>query len=124
MNALMKFTHSGREYAVEYECPRRTPRYSLAVDIEMTDIKLEIQIGARTKMLSMFGCGVDTSMLFAQGTSIRIKLSHKGEKVMALARVVYSSSALGMGVAFTRVEREDERILEWWIAEFLSTPIP
>ena len=90
----------------------------------MTDIKLEIQIGARTKMLSMFGCGVDTSMLFAQGTSIRIKLSHKGEEVMALARVVYSSSALGMGVAFTRVEREDERILEWWIAEFLSTPIP
>jgi hypothetical protein len=122
MNALMKFTNSGREFAVEYECPRRTPRYSLAVDIDMTDIKTEIQIRARTNMLSLFGCGVDTSKLFAQGTSIKIKLSHDGKEARALARVVYSSSALGMGIAFTCVEREDERILEWWIAEFASNP--
>jgi hypothetical protein len=123
MNALMKFTHSGREYAVEYECPRRTPRYSLAVDIEMTDIQSQTQVKARTKMLSMFGCGVDTLKLFPQGTSVRIVLFHQGAKVRALAKVLYSSSDLGTGVAFTRVEREDERILEWWIEEFASIPI-
>jgi len=123
MNTLMRFTHSGKEYAVEYEGLRRTTRYCLAVDIEMTDIKLEIQIRARTKMLSMFGCGVDTVKLFPQGTRVRIKLSHQGAEVRALARIIYSSSDLGMGVAFTSVEREDERILEWWIAEFASIPI-
>jgi len=29
---------------------------------------------------------------------------------------------MGMGVAFTGVERKDELILEWWIAEFASIP--
>jgi len=111
-----------RGYAVEHELVRGTPRYPLVVDIEMTDLQLETQIRARTKMLSMFGCGVDGSKLFPQGTSVRIKLSHRGAEVMALARIIYSSLDLGMGVAFTSVEREDERILEWWIAEFASIP--
>ena len=118
----MKFIHSDRGYAVGNELVRGTPRYPLVVDIEMTDLQLEIQIRARTKMLSMFGCGVDTSEQFPRGTSVRIKLSHHGEEVGALARIIYSSSDLGMGVAFTKVELEDERILEWWIAEYLSIP--
>lgn len=108
---------------MEYECARRTPRYSLVVDIEMTEQESDIQIRARTKMLSLFGCGVDTVKLIPQGTSVRIKLSHQGAEVRALARVVYSSSDLGMGVAFTNVEREDERILGWWIAKSMSIPI-
>ena len=108
---------------MEYEIARRAPRYSLIVDIEMTDVKLETLIRARTKMLSKCGCGVDTVKLFPKGTSVRIKLTHHGEEVSGLGRVVYSSSDLGMGVAFTNVEREDERKLEWWIAEFVSIPI-
>jgi hypothetical protein len=108
---------------MECEFVRRTPRYSLVVDIEMTDMQLEIQIKARTKMLSMFGCGVDTLKLFPQGTSVRINLSFQGAEVRALGRVVYSRSDLGMGIAFTSVEQEDKRILEWWIAELVSIPI-
>jgi hypothetical protein len=74
-------------------------------------------------MLSTFGCGVDTLKLFPQGTSVRIELFHQGAKVRAFARIIYSSSDLGMGVAFTSVDREDERILESWIAEFASNPM-
>jgi hypothetical protein len=122
MKALMKFIHSDGGDAVENELVRGTPRYPLVVDIEITDLKLESRIRARTKMLSMFGCGVDGSKLLPQGTTVRIKLSHQGAEVRALARVIYSSSDLGMGVAFISVEREDERILEWWIAEFASIP--
>jgi hypothetical protein len=95
MNALRKFTHLEREYAVEYECVRRTLRYSLAVDIEMTDIKLEIEIRARTKMLSMFGCGVDTVKVLPQGTRVRIKLTHQGAEVRALGSDVNSLIGLG-----------------------------
>ena len=108
---------------MEYEFARRAPRYSFVVDIEMTDVQSENRIKARTKMLSLFGCGVDTLRLFPRGTSVRIKLSHRGAEVKALARVVYSSSDLGMGVAFTSFEREDQRILGWWIAELVSVPI-
>jgi hypothetical protein len=82
-----------------------------------------MQIRARTKMLSVFGCGVESSELFLQGTRVMIKLSHHGAVVRAVARVVYSNSDLGMGFAFTSVEREYQRILELWIAEYLSVPV-
>jgi hypothetical protein len=98
------------------------PRYSLTVDAEITDSQLEAQIKTQTKTLSLYGCGVDASRLFPQGTSVWIRLSHKESEVMAIARVVYSSSKLGMGFAFTSVEPEHERILERWIAEYLSVP--
>jgi hypothetical protein len=119
----MKFIHSGRGYAMGYEVARRTPRYSFIVDVELTDVMLQAQIKARTRTLSPIGCGVDTSKLFVKGTIVRIKLSHLGAEVCALGRVVYARSGLGMGVTFTSVDRENERILEWWIAEYLSVPI-
>ena len=62
-------------------------------------------------------------MLFTKGMIVRIELSHQGAEVRALGRVVYSNFDLGMGVAFTTVEREGERILERWIVEYLSVPI-
>jgi hypothetical protein len=109
---------------VEYESVRRTPRYSLALEIEMTDVKWDTQIRARTKMLSLFGCGIDSERLFSRGTSVRIKLFHHGAEVKAGARVVYSTSGLGMGVAFTSIEREDEQLLARWITELLGFAIP
>ena len=109
--------------AVEFDCRRRRPRCSLAVEIEITDVESDVQIRGRTNTLSLFGCGVNAVNLFPRGTSVRIKLSHEGTEARALARVVYSRSDLGMGIVFTSVEREDELILEWWIAEFASLPV-
>jgi hypothetical protein len=50
-------------------------------------------------------------------------MSHRGAEVKAFARVVYASADLGMGLAFTDIDGEDEYILEWWLAEFVSIPI-
>jgi hypothetical protein len=108
---------------VEFDCRRRTPRYPFAVDIEVTDIQSDVQIRGRTNTLSSFGCGVDAGQLLSQGTRVRIKLSHKGTEVRALARIVYSSSDLGMGLAFTTVERQDAVVLEWWMTEFMSISV-
>jgi hypothetical protein len=113
----------GRGYVVGYEFVRRTPRYSLVLDIELTALGSEVKIRARTKMLSLYGCGVDTEKLLAKGTGVRIKLHHQGAEVNALARVIYSTTDLGMGVAFTSVEMEDQQVLACWIAEYLSIPI-
>jgi hypothetical protein len=109
---------------VEYELARRTPRYSLVIDVELTDVQSGIQIKARTKQLSLFGCGVDALRLFPKGTNVRIRLFHSGADVNALARVVYANPELGMGMAFTKVDRENERILDWWITELTSIPTP
>jgi hypothetical protein len=65
---------------------------------------------------------VDALRLFPKGTDVKIKLTHQGTEAKVLARIVYASAELGMGIAFTNVEREDERILEWWLAEYLSIP--
>src|SRR5216683_8111118 len=105
---------------MEYEDTRLAPRYSFVVDIEVTDLESETQIRDRAKDLSLFGCGVNTSKPFPKGTRVRIKLCHGGQVVAALARVVYARPELDMGVVFTSVEREDERILEGWIAELKS----
>jgi PilZ domain len=123
MDALMKFIHSGRGYAVGNVSARRTPRYSLAVDAEVTDLELKILVKARTKMLSLHGCGVESLNLFPKGTTVKIKLSHRGTEVKALARIVYASSDLGTGVTFTDIQPEGERVLEQWIAELVSLPI-
>jgi hypothetical protein len=107
---------------VDYEFARRTLRYSFVIDVELTDVQSGIQIKARTKQLSLFGCGVDALRLFPKGTNVRIRLFHSGADVNALARVVYANPKLGMGMAFTKVDRENERILEWWITELMSIP--
>ena len=104
----------------EYEYPRLSPRYPFVADIEVTDVQSEIQITGRAKDLSLLGCGVNTSKPFPRGTRVRIKLSHGGADVAALARVAYARPELGMGVVFTTVDPKDERILAGWIAE-LST---
>jgi hypothetical protein len=108
---------------VEFNCRRRTPRYPLAVHVEVTDIQSGVQIRGKTNTLSLFGCGVDVVELLPQGTSVQLKLSHKGAEVKALARIVYASSDLGMGLAFTNIERQDEVVLEWWITEFMSISV-
>lgn len=107
---------------MEFECRRRSPRYPLAIDIEMTDVESANEVRGRTNTLSLYGCGVDAGRLFPKGTNLRIKLSHGGKDVNAVARVIYARSDLGMGLAFISFEREDEQTLEWWIAEFTSVP--
>jgi PilZ domain len=108
---------------MEYEIARRTPRYYFVVDVEVTEAQSGIQIKTRTKMLGQFGCGVDTSSPFQKGSRVKVRLFHRGAEVNALAMVVYARSDLGMGIAFTDIERQSERVLELWIAELMSTHV-
>jgi PilZ domain-containing protein len=103
-----------------YETLRSAPRYSLAVDIELTDLQSHTQLRERTKDLSLFGCGVDTSKPFPKGTLLNVKLSHGDSYVTSTAKVVYCNPELGMGLVFIRVDPEGQRILEEWIAELMS----
>jgi hypothetical protein len=107
---------------VEYEIGRWVPHYSLVVDIEITDVHLGVQIRARTTMLSLLGCVVDTLELFPMGLRVDVKLARRATEVRALGKVLYARSDLGMGLAFTIIEPEDLRILDRWVSEFVSIP--
>jgi hypothetical protein len=61
---------------VEYEIARRVPRYSFVADVAVIDIERKVQMNARTNTVGLFGCGIVTSNPFAQGTGVRIRLSH------------------------------------------------
>ena len=102
---------------------RLQPRYPFAADIEVTDVQSGTQIRGRVKDLSLSGCGVNTPAPFAKGTSVRIKLFHGGGYIPALGTVIYGRVELGMGIMFTSVEPEDQRILAGWIAELTSIPM-
>jgi hypothetical protein len=105
---------------MEYKDRRLTPRYSFVADIEVTDVESEARIKGRVKDLSLSGCGVKTFSFFPKGRRVRIKLFHGGGYIEALGTVAYGRLELGMGVEFTSVEAEDERILAGWIAELKS----
>ena len=109
---------------MEYEIARRVPRYQFEADVEVNGLGVGIRFVARAKTLGRFGCGVATSLRIPKDTSLSIKLYHRGAEVKALAKVVYSGPEVGMGVAFTNVDRENERILELWIDELVNMPIP
>ena len=102
---------------------RLQPRYPFTADIDVTDMQSGTQIKGRVKDLSLSGCGVNAAALFAKGTRVRIKLFHGGGYIPVLGTVIYGRQELGMGIMFTTVEPEDQRILAGWIAELTSIPM-
>lgn len=102
---------------MEYEYSRRVHRHPIIADIEVTDVQSGMQTRVHTKDLTLFGCSVVALNLFPKGTSVKIKLIHKGQELTALGKVVYARPDIGMGIAFTTVDPKHERIIEGWIAE-------
>jgi len=97
---------------------RNTQRAAIIADIEVTEVVSGTRLSARTSDVSITGCYVDTLNPTAAGTDIRVRLVHAGEELNVLARVVYLSPRLGMGIRFDESMVTAERaILERWVAE-------
>jgi hypothetical protein len=95
----------------------RARRYPFVTKIELTDVRLETHIEDRTSDLSLFGCYVETQKPFPQGTKLKIRIAHRGANFEALGRTAYVRPNSGMGIVFTKIDQNDQLILEKWIAE-------
>jgi hypothetical protein len=95
----------------------RARRYSFHASIELTDLQSETQTKEQTSDLSLFGCHVDTLNPLLPGTKVRIKISHRSENFEALGKVAHIRENAGMGIFFTRIEPNDQLVLDKWIAE-------
>ncbi len=95
----------------------RARRYPFAASVELTDLQSEIHVKRRAIDLSLYGCGVAASKPFSAGTRVRIRITHRGGNFVALGRVIYALADGEMGIVFTRVEQNDQIILEKWIGE-------
>jgi hypothetical protein len=60
---------------------------------------------------------VETATLFADGATIRLRISHGGMSLAALGNVIYSRANSGMGIAFTMIEPSSLPVLQTWLAE-------
>jgi hypothetical protein len=95
----------------------RARRYPFAASAELTDLQSDVRFEGRAIDLSLFGCGVVSPKPFSARTKARIRITHRGSSFEAFGRVVYVTSDGEMGIIFTRVEPNDQLILEQWISE-------
>jgi hypothetical protein len=95
----------------------RARRYPFVASIEITDLQSEVRLQERVTDLSLYGCGAPAHKTFAAGTKVRVKITHASKNFAALGRIAYATSDGNMGIIFTRIERNDQTILEKWISE-------
>lgn len=96
---------------------RHDPRAPLIADAEVTEVATGTRLSARTSDLGRTGCYIDTLNPTAEGTKVRVSLTHLGEQLELPATVVYVSPRLGMGVRFDdNLPPAQLAVLDRWLA--------
>ena len=95
----------------------RARRYPLGATVELTDLQSETRIQGRTIDLSLYGCRVRVRRSFVPETKLRIRITYGNAGFTAFGRVTHVSAEGEVGVVFTRIEHDDQPILEKWIEE-------
>jgi len=96
---------------------RSAPRYFRVLAAELVEMPRGARLFARTSDISRTGCYIDTMNPIQKGCQIRLRFTHHQEVFEAMARVVYVSYRLGMGVVFEAVAPEEVARLDRWLAE-------
>jgi hypothetical protein len=96
---------------------RSADRVPLILVAEVTEVDSGARLSARTSDVSRTGCYIDTLNPTPSGTVVRVRLSHDAEELDLLARIVYVSPRLGMGVRFDEsITPAQLAILDRWLA--------
>ena len=95
----------------------RARRYSFVTKIALTDVRLESHIEDQSSGLSLFGCCVETQGPSRQGTILKIRIPHRGANFEALWKVAHVRPNADIGIVFSRIDPDDQLILEKCIAE-------
>jgi len=96
---------------------RDAQRLPLIIAVEVVEVDSGARLAARTSDVSRTGCYVDTLNPTPTGTIVRVKFNHNEEELDLLARIVYVSPRLGMGVRFDESISPDQlAVLDRWLA--------
>jgi hypothetical protein len=96
---------------------RRSPRFPFTASIVVTELQSKSTISGRMTDLGHGGCYVDTLSPFPVGTAVKVGISRQEQTFEAQAKVVYSKTGMGMGLAFTAARREHIELLRTWLLE-------
>jgi hypothetical protein len=95
---------------------RRTdPRYKFTAMAEIVEDKSGKRIETRVDDLSQRGCYLSTDIPSPLNTSTKVRITKGTESFEANARVVSSFAGKGMGLLFTDVDPQQDRILTAWL---------
>jgi PilZ domain len=101
---------------------RRTERFPFSAAVELTEAQTGAKVSGRTSDLGLGGCYIDTLNPFPIGTEVKVRILKGGESFEAQARVTFSQSRMGMGVAFTAAQPSQVRTFQKWIQEISPAP--
>ena len=87
---------------------RDSKRVPLILAVEVVEVQSGARLSARTSDVSLTGCYIDTLNPTPTGTVVRVKLNHNGQELDLLARIVYVSPRLGMGIRFDESISSDQ----------------
>ena len=82
----------------------------------MFDLRSQTRVTGRCSDLGSGGCYIDTLSPFIVGTAVRVRIVRDSQEFEAAAVVAYAHVSMGMGMAFTEITREHQRVLQSWIA--------
>ena len=99
-------------------------RFPFVAGVQVTALDTGAHLAAHTEDLSLFGCFVETTTPFAEGTKVGLRISHGGEIFAAEGGVVFSRDGAGMGILFTLIEPSSTSILDDWLTEAAESSMP
>jgi hypothetical protein len=103
---------------------RRTePRYSVAAMAEAVDIKSHTRVAGRISDIGAGGCYFEVMSPFGVGAELQIRITRNQQTLAAGARVLYSTSGMGMGLLFTKIDPDQRHILHQWVSELSGKPL-
>lgn len=83
----------------------------------MTEARSQARSIGRSSDLSTEGCYVDTLSTFGIGAAVHVRLKRDMRVFEADAVVINAQMSMGMGLAFTNIQPNDQAVLRTWIAE-------
>lgn len=96
---------------------RRNLRFPFSATVEAVDLKSGAKVTGRTSDLGLGGCYVDAMSTFPTGTEVKIRIVRDAETFEAQARVIYSQTGMGMGLAFVSAQPKQIRLFQRWVLE-------
>ena len=103
---------------------RKHPRYPFSASAEVLHIQANTRLSGRVSDLGRGGCYVDTINTFPVGADVKVRIVKDHASFLAQARVLYATTGMGMGLAFTKIEPERLHVLEDWLRELSGESAP
>lgn len=96
---------------------RRRLRFPFTASVELVEPKSGARLKGRTSDLGPGGCYVDTPSPLPAGEQLSIRIAKDNDSFQASAKVIYSQTGMGMGLAFTSALQDQVKVLQKWLAE-------